>query len=57
MYMLEDIVKVLAQAVPAFEGVTLSKIGDQGIQLLETGVTIPLLEKEKQRVESREIVG
>ena len=57
MYMLEDIVKVLAQAVPAFEGVTLSKIGDQGIQLLETGVTIPLLEKEKQRVENREIVG
>lgn len=57
MYMLEDIVKVLVQAVPAFGGVTLSKIGDQGIQLLETGVTIPLLEKEKQRVESREIVG
>ncbi|PQJ29588.1 molybdopterin-dependent oxidoreductase [Rubritalea profundi] len=57
MYMLEDIVKVIAQTIPAFEGVTLSKIGDQGIQLLETGVTIPLLEKEKQRVENREIVG
>jgi NADH-quinone oxidoreductase subunit G len=57
MFMLEDVVKMVAQTVPAFEGVTLSKIGDQGIQLLETGITIPLLEKEKQRVESREIVG
>ena len=57
MYMLEDIVKVIAQAVPAFEGVTLSKIGDQGMQLIETGETIPLLEKEKLRVENREIVG
>jgi len=57
MFMLEDVVKMVAQTIPAFEGVTLSKIGDQGIQLLETGITIPLLEKEKQRVESREIVG
>lgn len=57
MFMLEDIVKVVAQAIPAFEGVTLSKIGDQGIQLIETDETIPLLEKEKLRIENNEIVG
>jgi NADH-quinone oxidoreductase subunit G len=57
MFMLENIVSVLAQSVPAFEGVTLSKIGDLGIPLIETNETIPLLEKEKQRIENREIVG
>lgn len=57
MYMLEDIVKVMSQAIPAFEGITLSKIGDQGIPFIETNETIPLLEKEKQRIANREIVG
>lgn len=57
MYMLEDIVKVISQTVPAFEGITLSKIGDLGLPLIDTGENIPLLEKERQRIESREIVG
>ncbi|MFC5049653.1 molybdopterin-dependent oxidoreductase [Rubritalea spongiae] len=57
MYILEDIIKVLSQAILAFEDVTLSKIGDLGIPLIETGASIPLLEKEKQRIENREIVG
>lgn len=57
MYLIEDIVKVLAQAVPAFAGITFSKIGDLGLQLIETNETIPLLEKEKQRIANREIVG
>ncbi|SHJ41471.1 NADH dehydrogenase subunit G [Rubritalea squalenifaciens DSM 18772] len=57
LYMLEDVIKIIAQAVPAFEGITLSKIGDQGTQLIETGESIPLLEREKERVANREIVG
>lgn len=57
MYMIEDVVKVLAQNVSAFEGITFSKIGDLGKQLIETGVTIPLLEKERARKEQGLIVG
>ncbi|MFC4995403.1 molybdopterin-dependent oxidoreductase [Rubritalea tangerina] len=57
MFVLEDILKVLSQAVPAFEGITLSKVGELGLPLIETGETIPLLVKERQRVENREIVG
>ena len=56
-YMLEDVVKLIAENVAPFKGITLSKIGDQGIVITETGETIPLIEKEKERVANREIVG
>jgi NADH-quinone oxidoreductase subunit G len=39
----------MAGAVPAFSGLSLQKIGSQGIPLLETGVKIPLLERERER--------
>ena len=55
--MLEDVVKLIAENVAPFKGITLSKIGDQGIVITETGETIPLIEKEKERVANREIVG
>ena len=57
LYMIEDVLKLVASSFSEFEGVTFSKIGDQGLPLIETGETIPLLEAEKQRVKNGEIVG
>ena len=42
--MIEEVFKAMASEIEVFDGLTLSKIGDQGLPLLETGVTIPLLE-------------
>jgi len=55
--MIEEVFKELANTVPAFADQTLSKIGDLGVSITETGVTIPLLEHERGRIERREIVG
>ncbi len=46
---IEDIFKALAEAVPAFTGLTLSKIGHQGTQITDTGYQIPLLANERAR--------
>lgn len=42
-----DIFDISATEVPAFEGLNWGRIGDQGCQIMETGVTIPLIEREK----------
>ena len=55
--MIQEVFEMLATEVGEFNGLTLQKIGDQGLQIKETGATIPLLEKEKKRIENREIVG
>ncbi len=47
--LIEDVFKSLAANVPEFNGLTLSKIGDLGIPVTETGETIPLLENERAR--------
>jgi len=57
MYMIEDVLKMIAENITEFNGVTFSKIGDQGIQLIETGVEIPLLTKERERAAAGIIVG
>ncbi len=57
LYMIEEVVKVIAENIPAFEGMTFSKIGEQGIKLIETGVEIPLLTKERERASAGIIVG
>ena len=57
MYMIEDVLKIIAANIPEFKGITFSKIGDQGIQLIETGVEIPLLTKERERAAAGIIVG
>jgi NADH-quinone oxidoreductase subunit G len=44
---IEDIFKAMATAIPAFHNLTLSKIGHQGTQVLETGYQIPLLANER----------
>lgn len=55
--LIEDVFKAIAESVPAFSGLTLSKIGDLGAQITQTGITIPLIEQERGRIERREIVG
>jgi len=57
IYMIEDVLKAIGESNEAFAGITYSKIGEKGLPVIETGVTIPLIEKEKQRVQNREIVG
>jgi NADH-quinone oxidoreductase subunit G len=44
---IEDVFKAMAGAVPQFQGLTLSKIGHQGTQVVETGYQIPLLANER----------
>jgi NADH-quinone oxidoreductase subunit G len=47
--MIEDVFKAMAGSVAEFNGLTLSKIGDLGLPVTETGVKIPLLENERAR--------
>lgn len=48
-HLIEDIFKAIAETVPAFNGLNLSKIGHQGKQLIDTGYQIPLLTNERAR--------
>ncbi|GHC62968.1 molybdopterin-dependent oxidoreductase [Roseibacillus persicicus] len=54
---IQDVFQMLADEVAEFKDLTLQKIGDLGVQVKDTGETIPLLEKERKRIENREIVG
>jgi NADH-quinone oxidoreductase subunit G len=49
VHQIEAVFKALAENVPAFHGLTLSKIGHQGTQITETGYQIPLLTNERAR--------
>jgi NADH-quinone oxidoreductase subunit G len=44
---IEDVFKSIAGAVPAFNGLTLSKIGHLGVPITDTGYLIPLLANER----------
>lgn len=55
--LIEDVFKAMREEATELEGLTLSKIGDQGLAVTETGVTIPLLENERARKAAGEIVG
>lgn len=57
IYSATDIFKQLAAEVSEFSGLSWGQIGDLGLQLIETGETIPLLEREKERKEKGLIVG
>jgi NADH-quinone oxidoreductase subunit G len=54
---IEDVFKALAESVPAFNGLTLSKIGHQGTVISDTGHKIPLLENERARKAAGQING
>ncbi|MEM9281110.1 MAG: molybdopterin-dependent oxidoreductase [Verrucomicrobiota bacterium] len=57
IYSAMDLFKLLAEEVPEFSGLTWGKIGDLGVPLIETGETIPALEREKERIAQGLIVG
>ena len=46
-HLIEDVFKAMAAAVSELNGLTLSKIGHQGVQILDTGYQIPLLANER----------
>ncbi|MCH7225281.1 molybdopterin-dependent oxidoreductase [Haloferula sp. A504] len=56
-HLIEDVFRDMAAAIPEFKGLNLSKIGDLGLPVTETDVTIPLLEDERARKAAGEIVG
>jgi len=57
LHSVDDVFKRLAAEVKCFEGLTLSRVGDLGVQVLETGETVPVLEREKERKAKGVIVG
>ena len=54
---IDGVLKALASEVEAFNGQSYGSIGDQGVIISETGVTIPLIEQEKARVACGQING
>lgn len=54
---MDSVFNSIAAEVEVFKGQTFGSIGDLGVQITETGVTIPLLEQEKARIASGQIVG
>lgn len=57
LYLIEEVFKKLTETYEPFAGLTYGKIGDLGVPVVETGVTIPLLERERERAAKGEIVG
>jgi NADH-quinone oxidoreductase subunit G len=57
LHSVEDVFALLAREVPAFAGLKFSGIGSAGHALVETGETIPVLEREKERRSKGLIVG
>ncbi|MFT4176092.1 MAG: molybdopterin-dependent oxidoreductase [Luteolibacter sp.] len=57
IFLIEEVFKAMAEAIPAFAGLTLSKIGHQGTPVLETGYEIPLLKDEQARKAAGQITG
>ena len=57
IYSATDIFAQLTGEVSEFAGLTWGQVGDLGIPLIETGITIPLLEREQERKAKGLIVG
>lgn len=59
LYQIGEVFKAMADDIPLLreEGIGWNDIGDLGRPLVDTGVTIPLIEKEKQRREQGLITG
>jgi len=57
LYSVDDVFKQMAGEFEIFQGLTLVRLGDLGVQVMETGETIPLLEREKERKAKGIIVG
>ena len=46
---IEHVFKALAETISEFNGLSLSKISDQGVSIVATNYKIPLLENERAR--------
>lgn len=46
----QAVLQAIANEIPCFEGLTWGNIGDHGKQIIKTGITIPMLEREKNRL-------
>ena len=57
LHSIEDVFKHMASEISIFEGLTLTRIGEHGVQVMETNEKIPLLEREKERKAKGVIVG
>ena len=57
VHLIEDVFKLMGESIDEFKDLSLSKIGESGIALIESKETIPLLEKERERIEKGLIVG
>lgn len=57
LHSVDDVFQQLALTVPVFSGLALRRVGDLGVQVMESTETIPLLEREKERKRQGLIVG
>ena len=57
IHSIEDVFKIMASEISIFAGLTLSRIGELGLPLLETNEEIPLLVRERDRKAKGVIVG
>ncbi len=57
LYAVDEVFKKLAGEFEIFGGLTLRAIGELGVQVMDTGEKIPLLERERERIAKGIIVG
>ncbi len=57
IHSVDDIFKRMAGEIKPFAGLTLTRLGNLGIQVMETTETVPILEREKDRKAQGLIVG
>lgn len=57
LHSVDDVFKRLAVEVDVFSGLTLAGVGELGVQVMETGEKVPLLERERERIAKGLIVG
>lgn len=57
IHSVDDIFKHMAAEVKIFAGLTLTRLGNQGVPVMDTNETVPILEREKERKAKGLIVG
>jgi len=53
----DQLSEIISNTIPQLEGKTLTKISELGEAIIDTNITIPLLDRENQRIANGEIVG
>jgi len=54
---IDHVSEIISTAIASCTGITLASLSDLGETITETGITIPLIERENQRIAQGEIVG